>query len=74
MTKIEARALAYIKAFYKNRNIRMVRDGDFEVESAPDHYGDTFFYRVAYIGDRGDGKDWLVDCTGDEDRLMKYMG
>lgn len=74
MTKIESRALAYIKACYTGRNVAMVRDREFEVESAPDHYGKTYFHRVAYIGDMGEGKDWLVDVTGDEDRLMKYMG
>ena len=74
MNAIEKRSLDYIKSIYNNRTVRMVRDGDFEIESGPDHYGDTFFYRVAYIGNRGEGKNCLVDCTGDEDKIMKYMG
>jgi hypothetical protein len=74
MTEVEKRALAYIKAWYNGRNVRMVRDGNFEVESSPDHWGNTFFHRVAYIGTRGEGRDCVVDCTGDEDRLMKYVG
>lgn len=74
MTNIQNLALSYIKAVYKGREVVLDERGYITIRSAPDHYGSTYFSKVAYIGTSGAGRDCLVDCTGDDDRIMAYLG
>jgi hypothetical protein len=67
------RSLAYLRAANPKRNIRASANGDFEIESGPDHYGDTFWSRIAQIAEPNkltQGRTLLIDVTGDKDRIM----
>lgn len=64
------RALSYIKACNKGRSIRISDNGIIEMESGRDFSGNTFWSNVAYVVRSGMYQGWLVDCSGDDERLM----
>lgn len=70
MTKIQNRALSYLQAVYKGREVRMSEAGFFEVRSSADRDGKTYFSQIAYIGTKGVGKDCIIDVTGDDDSIL----
>ena len=73
---IDDRALAYLRQTYKDRNIRIAAQGEFEIESGANFYGDTFWSRIAYIANPNSmtgHQTLLIDVTGDSDRIMLTM-
>ena len=70
------RALAYLRACNPNHNIRVnVHNGNFEMESGPVHFGDTYWYDFASLSDPKytGGRVAIIDHTGDSDVIQKYL-
>lgn len=71
---VKSRALSYVRAAYKGRNIRVATYDDctFEMESGKDFSGKTYWFEVAYVGSMN-GKFFIVDKTGDIDTILAML-
>ena len=65
------RATAYLNAVYAPRKVYH-RDECFYMLSAPDARGGQYESQVAYISSPHNIPA-IIDCTGDSDRIMKYL-